>query len=86
MKFALFYEIPVARPWAPDSEHVAYKNTLEQAVTDLGKELHSQYVLSYQLGQETMVEPGFHHIKVIVDHPGLDVRTRMGYYWGGGAQ
>ena len=32
MKFALFYEIPVARPWAPDSEHIAYKNTLEQAI------------------------------------------------------
>src|SRR5260370_23670213 len=32
MKFALFYEIPVARPWAPDSEHRAYKNTLTQAI------------------------------------------------------
>jgi alkanesulfonate monooxygenase SsuD/methylene tetrahydromethanopterin reductase-like flavin-dependent oxidoreductase (luciferase family) len=32
MKFALFYEIPVARPWAVDSEHRAFKNTLEQAV------------------------------------------------------
>ena len=32
MKFALFYEIPVARPWKPESEHIAYKNTLEQAV------------------------------------------------------
>ena len=32
MKFALFYEIPVARPWEPDSEHLAYKNTLEQAI------------------------------------------------------
>ena len=32
MRFALFYEIPVARPWAPDSEHRAYKNTLEQAI------------------------------------------------------
>ena len=32
MKFALFYEIPVARPWAPDSEHLAYKHTLEQAI------------------------------------------------------
>ena len=25
MKFALFYEIPVARPWDRDSEHRAYK-------------------------------------------------------------
>jgi alkanesulfonate monooxygenase SsuD/methylene tetrahydromethanopterin reductase-like flavin-dependent oxidoreductase (luciferase family) len=32
MKFALFYEIPVAQPWKPDSEHIAYKNTLEQAI------------------------------------------------------
>lgn len=32
MKFALFYEIPVPRPWRPDSELVAYRNTIEQAV------------------------------------------------------
>jgi len=32
MQFALFYEIPVARPWSRDSEHRAYRNTLEQAV------------------------------------------------------
>ena len=31
MKFALFYEIPVARPWDADSEYQAYKHTLEQA-------------------------------------------------------
>jgi alkanesulfonate monooxygenase SsuD/methylene tetrahydromethanopterin reductase-like flavin-dependent oxidoreductase (luciferase family) len=32
MRFALFYEIPVAAPWGPDSEHQAYKHTLEQAI------------------------------------------------------
>jgi len=32
LKFALFYEIPVARPWDAGSEHRAYKDTLEQAV------------------------------------------------------
>ena len=32
MKFALFYEIPVPRPWEPDSELVAYQNTLEEAI------------------------------------------------------
>ena len=32
MRFALFYEIPVARPWGPDSERQAYQDTLEQAV------------------------------------------------------
>src|SRR4029078_3796044 len=32
MQFALFYEIPVPQPWTPESEHQAYKNTLEQAI------------------------------------------------------
>ena len=32
MKFGLFYEIPVARPWTERSEYDAYHNTIEQAV------------------------------------------------------
>jgi len=32
VRFALFYEIPVPEPWGPDSEHVAYKNVLTQAL------------------------------------------------------
>ena len=32
MKFALFYEIPVPRPWEPNSELTAYQNTLAEAV------------------------------------------------------
>ena len=32
MKFALFYEIPVPRPWTERAEHEAYKNVLEQVV------------------------------------------------------
>jgi alkanesulfonate monooxygenase SsuD/methylene tetrahydromethanopterin reductase-like flavin-dependent oxidoreductase (luciferase family) len=32
VRFALFYEIPVARPWGPTSELDAYRNTIEQAV------------------------------------------------------
>src|SRR5260221_1052764 len=32
MRFALFYEIPVPRPWGPDSEREAYRNHIEQAV------------------------------------------------------
>ena len=32
-EFALFYEIPVARPWQKDSEHkAAFKKTLEQLI------------------------------------------------------
>ena len=32
MKFALFYEIPVPKPWGPDDERLAYEHTIEQAV------------------------------------------------------
>ena len=32
MRFALFYEIPVARPWDEESEHRAYKDTITQAL------------------------------------------------------
>jgi alkanesulfonate monooxygenase SsuD/methylene tetrahydromethanopterin reductase-like flavin-dependent oxidoreductase (luciferase family) len=32
MKFALFYEIPVAKPWDRNSEFDAYQQTVEQAV------------------------------------------------------
>ncbi len=32
MRFALFSEIPVAKPWTRDSEHRAYKDTLEEAL------------------------------------------------------
>jgi alkanesulfonate monooxygenase SsuD/methylene tetrahydromethanopterin reductase-like flavin-dependent oxidoreductase (luciferase family) len=32
MRFALFYEIPVPRPWDPGKEQLAYRNTIAQAV------------------------------------------------------
>lgn len=57
---------------------------LELAVTDIGKNLNTQYLLSYSPNDKN--EPGFHTIKVIVDRPGLKIRTRPGYWWGGGQQ
>jgi hypothetical protein len=32
VQFALFYEIPVPRPWTPRAEDDAFQNTLTQAV------------------------------------------------------
>lgn len=64
----------------------AKQTTLERAMTDLGKELHSQYLLSYSPDPETQKESGFHKIRVEVNHPRLDIRARTGYYWGGGVQ
>lgn len=51
---------------------------LEQAVADIGTELHSQYLLTYSPNNQN--EAGFHEITVEVDKPGLKVRTRNGYW------
>jgi alkanesulfonate monooxygenase SsuD/methylene tetrahydromethanopterin reductase-like flavin-dependent oxidoreductase (luciferase family) len=52
VKFALFYEIPVARPWTPGKEHAAYHNTLEQAI--LGDEVgfHSFWTVEHHFLEE----------------------------------
>lgn len=60
------------------------ENGLEAAITDIGKDLNSQYLLSYNPNDKN--EPGFHTIKVVVDRPGLVIRTRPGYWWAGGQQ
>ena len=60
----------------------ARQRGLEDAISDIGKDLNSQYVLSYSPNNKE--EPGFHNIKVTVDRPGLLIRTRPGYWWGGG--
>jgi len=52
VKFALFYEIPVARPWTKGKEHQAFKNVLEQAV--LGDQLgfHSIWTVEHHFLEE----------------------------------
>jgi VWFA-related protein len=62
----------------------ASERGLEKAVEDVGLDLNSQYVLSYTPTKDTSSEPGFHNIRVTVDRPGLQIRTRVGYWWGGG--
>ncbi|MBV9158518.1 MAG: VWA domain-containing protein [Acidobacteriaceae bacterium] len=59
----------------------ATENGLEEAVADVGKDLNSQYLLSYSPNNRN--EPGFHNIKVVVDRPGLKIRARPGYWWAG---
>jgi VWFA-related protein len=54
----------------------------ETAITDIGADLNSQYLLSYAPNNSN--EPGFHTIKVTVNRPGLVVYTRPGYWTGGG--
>lgn len=51
---------------------------LERAVSALGQEIHHQYLLSYS--PNNLSEGGFHDIRVEVNRPGLEVRTRPGYW------
>lgn len=57
---------------------------LERAVSDLGEELHSQYLLTYTPTPATQEEAGYHNIVVQVLKPDLKIRARDGYYWAGG--
>ena len=52
MKFALFYEIPVARPWEEDSELIAYQNTLEQAIAGDKHGWHAFWTVEHHFLQE----------------------------------
>ena len=57
---------------------------LEEAVADIGKQLHSVYVLTYVPNDQD--EAGFHTIQVKVDKPDLKVATKDGYWWAGKPQ
>ncbi|MFP6626122.1 MAG: LLM class flavin-dependent oxidoreductase [Deltaproteobacteria bacterium] len=52
MRFGLFYEIPVPRPWNSQSEQQAYRDTLEQAV--LGDEVgfHAFWTVEHHFLEE----------------------------------
>jgi alkanesulfonate monooxygenase SsuD/methylene tetrahydromethanopterin reductase-like flavin-dependent oxidoreductase (luciferase family) len=52
VKFALFYEIPVARPWDAESEHRAYKNTLEQAILGDQVGFHAFWTVEHHFLEE----------------------------------
>jgi alkanesulfonate monooxygenase SsuD/methylene tetrahydromethanopterin reductase-like flavin-dependent oxidoreductase (luciferase family) len=52
MKFAMFFEIPVARPWNDDSEYLAYQNTIEQAVLGDQMGFHSFWTVEHHFLEE----------------------------------
>jgi VWFA-related protein len=54
------------------------EKSLERAVQGISQELHSQYLLSYTPNNRG--DGGFHEIKVTVNRPQLEVRTRPGYW------
>src|SRR5258706_2129932 len=71
---------------ATGGEHLpTFKNhTIENAVDEIGGELHSQYSVSYiPTGTN---QTGYHDIKVTVKKEGLKVRARPGYYIAAGPE
>lgn len=50
---------------------------MENALSRIGRELRNQYLLTYR--PNNLDKPGFHHIKVQVSRPKLEVRARPGY-------
>jgi len=56
----------------------AKQKALEEAISKIGEEIHSQYLISYQPNNKE--EGGFHEISVEVDRKDVKVRTRPGYW------
>ncbi len=52
MKFAMFYEIPVARPWSRDSEHRAYQEVVEQVQLGDRVGFHSVWTVEHHFLEE----------------------------------
>jgi alkanesulfonate monooxygenase SsuD/methylene tetrahydromethanopterin reductase-like flavin-dependent oxidoreductase (luciferase family) len=52
VKFALFYEIPVARPWDAESEYRAYQETIEQAVLGDQVGFHAFWTVEHHFLEE----------------------------------
>lgn len=54
------------------------QNALERAIAAIGEELHGQYLISYT--PTSVGRDAFHAIDVKVNRPGLQIRTRPGYW------
>jgi len=57
---------------------------LEQAISKISNDLHSQYLLTYS--PDNQDQAGFHAIRVTVDKPDLKIYTRDGYWLAGKPQ
>lgn len=57
---------------------IASQHALERAITQIGEEIHGQYLLTYTPARTQSA--GFHTIRVIARHSGIEVRSRPGYW------
>jgi VWFA-related protein len=56
------------------------RHALERGITQIGEEIHGQYLLSYTPANTN--ETGFHRIRVVAKRNGVEVRSRPGYWRG----
>ena len=59
------------------------KKTLEEQLSRMATEINSEYELAYV--PDNLHEMGFHRLEVRVQRPGVKVRARAGYFYGGQA-
>jgi VWFA-related protein len=91
MSNTLIYWLDTARGAAPEDPVPAMtrytggqryplqnRQALERAVTQIGEEIHGQYLLSYTPVHTN--DAGFHRIRVVSKRAGLEVRSRPGYW------
>ncbi len=57
---------------------IANERALEHAITQIGDEIHGQYLLSYTPAHTNAT--GFHRIRVTTKRVGMEVRSRPGYW------
>lgn len=57
---------------------IGSQHALERAITQIGEEIHGQYLLTYTPARTQAA--GFHTIRVIARHSGIEVRSRPGYW------
>ena len=77
MKFAMFYEIPVARPWSDRSEQQAYQEVVEQVRLGDRVGFHSVWTVEHHFLEEfshcSNPEVLYGHLAAVTEN------LRMGY-------
>lgn len=81
MKFAMFYEIPVAKPWSRDSEYQAYKDTIEQAKLGDAMGFHSFWTVEHHFLEEyshcSNPEVLYGHIAAVTENMRIGYGVRL---------
>jgi len=78
---AIFVDNPVevfAKGSGGEQFSFAKQKGLEDAIQAIGREIHSQYIITYH--PNNLQEGGFHEIQVAVNRRDTKVRTRPGYW------